>query len=146
MPIGCHACQSWYCSRCMSGWGESTAVEIYCQNLSSTTKTDIDPPNRRGKGMRPRAAKIVWFLRSYRHHLLCPAMTVATVILRAQVLQNPLGVCVPVYALGRIHDRALYLTYPSAYFFASRERVRGSSASHQFESPGSFLGHGATAP
>ena len=30
MPIGCHACQSWYCSRCVSGWlfwGESTAVD-----------------------------------------------------------------------------------------------------------------------
>ena len=27
VPIGCHACQSWYCSRCVSGWGESTAVE-----------------------------------------------------------------------------------------------------------------------
>ena len=27
VPIGYHACQSWYCSRCVSGWGESTAVE-----------------------------------------------------------------------------------------------------------------------
>ena len=33
MLVGCHACQSWYCSRCVSGWGESTAVEGMCEFL-----------------------------------------------------------------------------------------------------------------
>ena len=37
MPIGCHACQSSYCSRCVSGWGESTATTFF-DNLFPTLR------------------------------------------------------------------------------------------------------------